>query len=48
MVTNLHIFKTILLTDASKDILLTALLHLTGQKQFIKDEVGLLEIEDNV
>lgn len=48
MGTYLHILKTILLTYAAQHILLTALLHLSCQKEFVKDEIGLLEVEDNV
>lgn len=47
-VTHLHILKTILCANHAEHILLTAFLHLAGEEQFIKDEVGLLEVEDDV
>jgi hypothetical protein len=36
------------LTDAPEDILLAALLHLSGQQQLVEDEVCLLEVENDV
>ena len=48
IVTYLHIFKTVLLTYAPQDVLLTTLLHFACQQQFVKDEVCLLEVKDDV
>lgn len=45
---DLHIFQTVLLTDAAQDVLLTSLLELPCQQQLIKDEVCLLEVENDV
>lgn len=45
---HLHILKAILLPYAAQHILLAALLHLTSQQQLVEDEVGLLEVEDDV
>lgn len=44
----LHIFKTVLLTDDSKNIFLTALLHLSSKDELVKYEVCFLEIKYNV
>lgn len=44
----LHVFQAVLLTYAPQNILLTALLHFAGQQKLVKNEVGLLEIEDDV
>jgi hypothetical protein len=46
--TYLHVFQSVLLAYASKNVLLAALLHLSGQQQLIEDKVGLLEVEDDV
>ena len=46
--TNLHVFETVLLSDAAQHILLAALLHLASEKELVKDEVRLLEVEDDV
>jgi hypothetical protein len=37
-----------LCSNDSEHILLAALLHLSGDQQLVKDEVGLLEIEDDI
>lgn len=44
-IAHLHIFKAVLLTYHSEDILFATLLHFSCQQQFIKDEVGLLKVE---
>lgn len=41
----LHILKAILLTDATKHILLTALLHLASEQKLIQYEICLLKVE---
>jgi len=46
--THLHVFQAILLANAPQHIFLAALLHLTGQEEFVQDEICLLEVEDNV
>lgn len=46
--THFHVFQAVLLADATQDVLLAALLHLSGEQQLVQDEVGLLEIEDDV
>lgn len=46
--TYLHVLKAVLCTNNPEHILLAALLHLAGDQQFIKDEVCLLEVEDDV
>jgi hypothetical protein len=45
---HLHVFQAILLPYAAQHVLLAALLHLAGEQQLIEDEVGLLEVEDDV
>lgn len=44
----LHIFETVLLTDDSENVLLTAFLHLSSENELIEDEVCLLKIEDDI
>ena len=46
--THLHVLETVLLAYAPKHVLLAAFLHLACQQQLIEDEVGLLEVEDDV
>jgi hypothetical protein len=46
--THLHVFEAVLLANAPEHVLLAALLHLAGQQQLVEDEVGLLEVEDDV
>lgn len=48
MGTYLHILKTVLLTYAAEDIFLAAFLHLSCQKEFIEDKIGLLEVEYDI
>ena len=43
-----HVFQTVLLAYAPQHVLLAALLQLAGQQQLVEDEIGLLEVEDNV
>ena len=45
---HLHVLKAVLLPYAAQHVLLAALLHLAGQQQLVEDEVGLLEVEDDV
>jgi hypothetical protein len=47
-VTHLHILQTVLCSNDAEHVLLAAFLHLTGDQQLIEDEVGLLEVEDDV
>lgn len=47
-VIHLHVFKAILLTDATQHVLLTTLLHLASNEQLIQDKVGFLKVEDYV
>jgi len=44
----LHIFKTVLLSDAPQHVLLATLLHLSRQQQLVQDKVCFLEVEDDV
>lgn len=46
--TYLHVLQAVLCSNDSKHILLAALLHFSGDQQLVKDEVGLLEVEDDV
>jgi hypothetical protein len=46
--TYFHILQTVLLANTSQDILFAALLHLTRQEELVEDEIGFLEIEDDV
>lgn len=46
--TYLHVFQTVLLAYTSEDILLAAFLHLSGEEEFIENEICLLKIEDDV
>jgi hypothetical protein len=46
--THLHVLEAVLLAYAPKHILLAALLHLACQQELVEDEVGLLEVEDDV
>jgi hypothetical protein len=46
--THLHVLKAVLLTDAAEHVLLAALLHFACQQKLVEDEVGLLEVEDDV
>ena len=46
--THLHVFETVFLSYASKDILLAALLHFTSEEQLIKYEVCLLKVEYDI
>ena len=46
--THLHIFQTVLLTDAPKNVLLATFLHLSRQQELVQDKVCLLEVEDDV
>jgi hypothetical protein len=46
--THLQVLQAVLCSDDSEHILLAALLHLSGDQQFVEDEVGLLEVEDDV
>jgi hypothetical protein len=48
VVTHLHIFKRILLTDAAKNILFARLLQLAREKYFVKNVVRLGEGEDDI
>ena len=48
LITHLHLLQPILRPNHPEHILLTALLHLARQQQLIEDEVGLLEVEDDV
>lgn len=48
ILTYLHIFETILLTDDTEHILLAAFLHLASQNKLIKNEVCLLEVENDI
>lgn len=45
---HLHVLKAILLSYAAQHVLFAALLHLASEQQLVKDEVGLLEVEDDV
>ena len=47
-VTHLHVFKRVLLRDATQDRLLAALLHLSREQQLVENVVRLCEGEDNV
>lgn len=46
--THLHVFQTVLLTNAPQHILLATFLHLSCQQELVQDEVGLLEVEDDI
>ena len=46
--TYLHVLQAVLCSNDSKHILLAALLHFSGDQQLVEDEVGLLEVEDDV
>jgi hypothetical protein len=46
--THLHVLKAVLLADAAEHVLLAALLHFACQQKLVEDEVGLLEVEDDV
>ncbi len=46
--THLHVLQPVLLAYAPQHVLLAALLHLARQQQLVEDEVGLLEVEDDV
>lgn len=46
--THLHIFQTVLLTDAPKNVLLATFLHLSRQQELVQDKVCLLEVENDV
>ena len=46
--THLHLLQPILGANNAEDILLRTLLHLPGEEEFVEDEVGLLEVEDDV
>lgn len=48
LITHLALLQPILRPDHAEHILLRTLLHLARQQKFIEDEVGLLEIEDDV
>lgn len=43
-----HVLQAVLLADASQHVLLATLLKLTSYQELVEDEVGLLEIEDDV
>jgi hypothetical protein len=47
-ITHLHVLKAVLLPYAPQHILLAALLELAGKQELVEDEVGLLEVEDDV
>jgi hypothetical protein len=46
--THLHVLQAVLLPYAPEYILLAALLQFASNQELIEDEVGLLEIEDDV
>ena len=48
VVTYLQVLQAVLCTNDSKHVLFAALLHFSGDQQLIQDEVGLLEVEDDV
>jgi hypothetical protein len=47
-VTHLHILQTVLCSNDTEHVLLAAFLHLAGDQQLVEDEVGLLEVEDDI
>jgi len=48
VVTHLHIFKRILLTDATKNILFARFLQLTSEKDFVENIIRLGKGEDDI
>ena len=48
IVTHLHLLQPVLRPDHAQHVLLATLLHLARQQQLVEDEVGLLEVEDDV
>lgn len=46
--THLHVLEAVLLAYTSQYILLTTLLEFASKQEFVEDEVGLLEVEDDV
>lgn len=46
--THLHVFEAVLLTNTPQHILLAALLQFPREEQLVQNEVGFLEIEDDV
>lgn len=46
--THLHVLQTVLCSNDSEHVLFAAFLHLASNQQLVKDEVGLLEVEDDV
>ena len=48
LITYLHLLQPVLRANHPQHILLTALLQLPRQQQFVQDEVGFLEVEDDV
>jgi hypothetical protein len=46
--THLHLLEAVLGANNPQHILLGALLHLAGDEQLVEDEVGFLEVEDDV
>ena len=48
LVTHLHLLQAVLGANDPQHILLAALLHFSREQELIEDEVGLLEVEDDV
>ena len=46
--TYLHVLQAVLCSNDSEHVLFAALLHFSGDQQLVEDEVGLLEVEDDV
>ena len=46
--TYLHVLQAVLCSDDPEHVLFAALLHFSGDQQLVEDEVGLLEVEDDV
>lgn len=46
--THLHVLQAVLCSNDPKNVLLAALLHFASDQQLIQNEVGLLEVEDDV
>ena len=47
-ITYLHVLQAVLCSNDSEHVLFAALLHFSGDQQLVEDEVGLLEVEDDV
>ena len=46
--TYLHVLQAVLCSNDPEHVLFAALLHFSGDQQLVEDEVGLLEVEDDV